>query len=117
MSPGTSVRPRYINTTSAHSHLCAASRQTDATKRGVSDLRRRTLILIAGGVLAGCLAFAGPALAAQRNVCHLGCPYTSIQSAINAASPGDTIAIGAGSYYENVVVNKPVTLRGSARSA
>jgi hypothetical protein len=75
-------------------------------------LRRKTAALIAGGVIAGCLAFAGPALAAQRNVCHLGCPYTSIQSAINAASAGDTIAIGAGSYYENVVVNKPVTLRG-----
>jgi hypothetical protein len=38
---------------------------------------------------------------------------TSIQSAITAASPGATITIGKGNYYENVVVNKSVALIGS----
>ncbi|HOO53398.1 MAG TPA: NosD domain-containing protein [Methanothrix sp.] len=45
-------------------------------------------------------------------VCASGCDYTSIQAAINAACPGDTIEVWSGTYYENVVVNKSLTLRG-----
>ncbi len=41
-----------------------------------------------------------------------GC-YSSIQGAINAATNGDTINIAAGTYIENVVVNKSVTLAGA----
>ncbi|WP_048080198.1 right-handed parallel beta-helix repeat-containing protein [Methanobacterium arcticum] len=36
--------------------------------------------------------------------------YSSIQSAINAASPYDTIQVGSGIYTENIVINKTVTL-------
>lgn len=32
--------------------------------------------------------------------------YTTIQSAINDANPGDTVFVYSGTYYENVVVNK-----------
>lgn len=39
--------------------------------------------------------------------------YTSIQAAINAASNGDTIFIHSGTYTENIVVNKIVTLKGA----
>ena len=39
-------------------------------------------------------------------------PYPTIQAAVNAASPGDTIDVAAGIYYENVIVNKSVSLRG-----
>jgi nitrous oxidase accessory protein NosD len=46
-------------------------------------------------------------------VCNSGCFFNSIQSAVNAAQPGATITIGAGSYYENILVNKPVTLKGA----
>jgi hypothetical protein len=36
----------------------------------------------------------------------LGCPsYTTIQAAVNAALPADTIVVHPGVYYENVVVN------------
>ena len=42
-----------------------------------------------------------------------GCPYTSIQSAINAASPGATISIGPGSYHENLIVDKSADVHGS----
>jgi len=38
-------------------------------------------------------------------------PFT-IQGAINAASPGDTIIVPAGTYAENVVLNKSVRLCG-----
>jgi uncharacterized repeat protein (TIGR01451 family) len=38
--------------------------------------------------------------------------YSTIQAAINAASTGDTILVNSGTYYENVDVNKQLTLRG-----
>jgi parallel beta-helix repeat protein len=38
--------------------------------------------------------------------------YPTIQEAINNANAGDTIHVKAGTYYENVVVNKPVSLIG-----
>jgi nitrous oxidase accessory protein NosD len=75
-------------------------------------MRRTIKVLLAGGVFAAYLAGAAPALASPL-VCNSGCFFTSIQSAIHAAQPGATITIGKGNYEENVVVNKPVTLRGS----
>ncbi|NIM45377.1 MAG: hypothetical protein GTO54_07080, partial [Nitrososphaeria archaeon] len=38
--------------------------------------------------------------------------FASIQKAINGASNGDTISVGAGKYYEHVVVNRSITLLG-----
>jgi plastocyanin len=38
--------------------------------------------------------------------------YTKIQDAINASSEGDTILVYSGTYYENVNVNKQLTLGG-----
>jgi hypothetical protein len=38
--------------------------------------------------------------------------YSTIQSAVDAASPGATIVVCAGSYTEDVVVSNPVSLRG-----
>lgn len=39
--------------------------------------------------------------------------YCSIQAAINAASPNDEITASAGTYNENVIINKALTLNGA----
>lgn len=76
-------------------------------------MRRTLQAMTACAVLTACLAGAGPALAAKKTVCASGCSFTSIQAAIEAATPGAMITIGPGTYAENVVVNKPLTLQGS----
>ena len=38
--------------------------------------------------------------------------FSSIQAAINAALPGDSIIIPSGDYAENLVIDKPITLQG-----
>jgi hypothetical protein len=78
-------------------------------------MRGRIRVLVACAVIGGCLAGASSASATPL-VCQSGCFFNSIQAAINAAQPGATITIGAGSYYENVVVNKSLTLRGAGNS-
>ena len=41
-----------------------------------------------------------------------GRDHSSLQSAIDEASPGDLIVVSDGIYHENVDLNKPLTLRG-----
>ena len=45
-----------------------------------------------------------------------GQEYEKIQDAINASEDGDTIRVYAGIYYENMVVNKTVSLIGNGTS-
>ncbi len=44
-------------------------------------------------------------------------PYPTIQSAINAASPGDTILVSAGTYPEQLVIQKSLHLVGASRDS
>ncbi len=39
--------------------------------------------------------------------------FTTIQDAIDASSRGDTVSIPSGTYYEDVLVNKGITLQGA----
>jgi nitrous oxidase accessory protein NosD len=45
-----------------------------------------------------------------------GCKST-INSALGAASPGDTILVAPGTYKEDVIITKPIALLGSYRSS
>ena len=42
--------------------------------------------------------------------------FTTIQDAVNASQPGDVIRIGNGTYREQVVVNRSITIRGENTS-
>lgn len=42
--------------------------------------------------------------------------YSTIQSAINAASNGDTIFVYSGTYAENIIIDKSITLLGENRT-
>ena len=61
------------------------------------------------------LLLAGTATADTLDVCQDGCTYSSIQDAINAASDGDRIEIGPGTYFESLVIDgKAIELIGIA---
>ena len=72
----------------------------------------RLLTLVTAALL--CLAVAIPAGAATRDVCPSGCTYSSIQAAVAAADPGDTITVAPGTYAEpQILIDKPLTVIGA----
>ena len=55
----------------------------------------------------------GFASAATLKVCPSGCQYTTIAAALNAASSGDTILVGPGSYAGGFTIDQSIALHGS----
>ncbi|WP_455354862.1 right-handed parallel beta-helix repeat-containing protein [Streptomyces sp. SYSU K217416] len=75
------------------------------TKRQIKSLVCAAVVAAAG------LGMAAPSAADDRHVVRAG---ESIQEAVNAAQPGDTIVISPGIYRESVLITKrDLTLRGS----
>jgi parallel beta-helix repeat protein len=75
---------------------------------------RANLLAIAAALsVAGLVSFS--AGTGTLTVCPSGCQFSRIQDAINAAQPGDTIEIKAGTYEENLTVTKSVKLIGEGR--
>ncbi|MCX9081282.1 MAG: right-handed parallel beta-helix repeat-containing protein [Candidatus Methanoperedens sp.] len=71
------------------------------------------VLRIAVGMIILGLLLAGSANAATITVnASGGGDYSRIQDAIKASSNGDTILVQSGTYFENVKVNKKLTLRG-----
>lgn len=78
-------------------------------------MKTRKMILQASVILIILISISvGTALAATLcvNTSGTGGCFSSIQAAINAAAPGDTLFIKEGIYTENVVVKKPLQLMG-----
>jgi len=51
-------------------------------------------------------------MAATITVCDSGCDYTSIQPAVDAASPGDEVSIDSRVYFEHVTIDKAIEIYG-----
>lgn len=66
--------------------------------------------VVGAALVIGSVVLAAPAFAGSNN--HVVRPGESIQSAVDAAAPGDTIVVRAGEYYESVTIHKDgLTLR------
>jgi hypothetical protein len=72
-------------------------------------MRRRNHNVVIAGVMAvaGVLVSAANLSGAIRKIHHVPRDYATIQSAVAAAEPGDTILVAAGIYSENVVISTP----------
>jgi len=86
---------------------CIRQNQMIAVATPGALIRACMLVLVLGAALLVC----GTASAAELHV-GSGQTFSTIQSAVDAASEGDTIIVHAGSYTENVNINKRLTLQG-----
>jgi len=82
-----------------------------------SRLSKRVIQVLALTILASVFTPIGAHAVSVLSVCATGCAHTTIQGAINAASSGDTINVSAGTYVENVNVNKAVAIIGAGAAA
>lgn len=74
------------------------------------------LVLLTALVLVAPFAFVAPAAANGPATLRVPAEYASIQAAVDAANPGDTVLIAPGTYQEEVFVTTPgITIAGEDR--
>jgi hypothetical protein len=77
-------------------------------------MKKSFVIILATIFLAsGIVIIPGIVKATTITVCDSGCNYTAIQAAIDKASSGDVISVGAGEYVENITVDKRLKIIGA----
>jgi len=72
----------------------------------MTNIVKKFLPVLFALVLAFSLALVPCAVIASPGTIYVPGDYPTIQSAIDAASPGDTILVAAGTYTENVEVDR-----------
>jgi hypothetical protein len=87
---------------------------TNMTQKPKAKFARRAVF---AGTLTTLLSHSAIAAALCVNPAGTSGCFAKIGAAVTAAKPGDIITIGAGSYAESVVVNKPLSLIGSGTGA
>jgi hypothetical protein len=73
----------------------------------------RMMVLLVPMVMTLLWAGAGAASAATLTVCPSGCQYSQIGPAVAAASNGDTIQVGPGTYQGGITIDVSVRLAGA----
>ena len=63
------------------------------------------------------LPIAFQAHAARADELRVPAEYTTIQAGINAATPGDTVLVAAGTYAERIILKAGVTIRSTGNNA
>jgi parallel beta-helix repeat protein len=80
-------------------------------------MRKIIIDIIVFVVLIATLAFTNVSVGHASAATYYVNPGESIQAAVNAANPGDTIIVRDGTYTENVDVNKQVTIESESGPA
>jgi len=81
-------------------------------------MRTRAAVIAVGTLVLGALTFTAPASASTAGK-SINVPddFATIQAAIDAAAPGAVIHVAPGTYTEQVIITKDLTLRGAGAGA
>jgi hypothetical protein len=97
-------RPGEHTITSDGSPITLVGTNTDVFVATITD---------AAGTLIATRAMKAPCTMASSRQLHVPRDHATIQGAVDAASPGDTVKVAAGTYTESVVLRDGVCLLGS----